>query len=137
MVLEERGQWVFDKGFPWHIFQWQFFILCLKLKLKTNFKFYVKRTMPIYGILILRSSRRSPTPWVVAQPSQFRSILEENEFGRVPQIYLYHNLSIINVICYIHKIFWWNSIQTNQRIRMLVVLENVFKIFTWCWQNQA
>ena len=44
--------------------------------------------MPIYGKLILQSRRCSPAPWAVALPSQFRSILEENEFGRVPEIYL-------------------------------------------------
>ena len=45
--------------------------------------------MPIYGILILQSIRCSPTLWAVTQPSQFRSIMDKDEFVREPQISLY------------------------------------------------
>ena len=47
--------------------------------------------MPIYGILILQSIRCSPTLWAVTQPSQFRSIMDKDEFVREPQISLYRN----------------------------------------------
>jgi len=45
--------------------------------------------MPIYGKLILQSIRCSPTLWAVTQPSQFRSIMDKDEFVREPQITLY------------------------------------------------
>ena len=45
--------------------------------------------MPIYGILILQSIRCSPTLWAVTQPSQFRSIMDKDEFVREPKISLY------------------------------------------------
>ena len=47
--------------------------------------------MPIYGILILQSIRCSPTLWAVTQRSQFRSIMDKDEFVREPQITLYRN----------------------------------------------
>ena len=53
--------------------------------------------MPIYGILILQSIRCSPTLWAVTQPSQFRSIMDKDEFVREPQISLYLCLSKFDV----------------------------------------
>ena len=50
--------------------------------------------MPIYGILILQSIRCSPTLWAVTQPSQFRSIMDKDEFVREPQISLYITIYI-------------------------------------------
>ena len=51
--------------------------------------------MPIYGILILQSIRCSPTLWAVTQPSQFRSIMDKDEFVREPQISLYVKSTLV------------------------------------------
>ena len=55
--------------------------------------------MPIYGILILQSIRCSPTLWAVTQPSQFRSIMDKDEFVREPQISLYtHSQDVYYIV---------------------------------------
>ena len=61
--------------------------------------------MPIYGMLILQSIRCSPTLWAVTQPSQFRSIMDKDEFVREPQISLYSKIDA-NFSFMIHNRDW-------------------------------